>query len=133
MIESPKHTGSCLCGAVRYEVTGPMRDVVACHCNQCRKTSGHHFAATNVKTADFRLTEDRGLKWYRSSDVAQRGFCVECGANILWKRDAAENISITAGTLDGETGLKMVRHIFCDDAGDYYEIKDGLPAFGQYD
>jgi len=115
-------TGSCLCGEVAYEITGPMRDVVACHCIQCRKTTGHFMAATNVAHENFKLTNETGLKWYRASDFANRGFCNKCGATLFWQRDGDSNISITAGTLDGDTGLKIDKHIFCDFAGDYYDI-----------
>lgn len=131
MNDTPLRTGSCLCGAVRYEIRGTLRDVVACHCMQCRKASGHHVAATKAKHEDFKLTADETLKWFRSSDFAQRGFCGECGSNLFWQRDDAPAISIMAGTLDGPTGLKTACHIYCDDAGDYYEITDDLPKAGQ--
>ena len=131
MNDSPIRTGSCLCGSVQYNVTGPMRDVVACHCTQCRKATGHHVAATNAELEDLEMTADETLKWFRSSDFAQRGFCGECGSNLFWKRDGSQSISIMAGTLDGSTGLKTAGHIYCDDAGDYYEITDDLPSFGQ--
>ena len=55
MNETATHTGGCLCGGVRYEVDGPLRDVVACHCSQCRRTSGHFVAATRAPTARLRL------------------------------------------------------------------------------
>lgn len=122
MTQKKAKTGSCLCGQVTYEISGPLRQVTACHCIQCRKTTGHFMAATNVAHADFKLTRETGLKWYRASDFAKRGFCQTCGATVFWQRDEADNISITAGTLDGKTGLKIDRHIFCEFAGDYYEI-----------
>src|SRR5208282_6413584 len=56
--------GSCLCGGVRYEVRGPLRDVIACHCSQCRRTTGHYMAATAAKRAHFTVTRDDGLRWY---------------------------------------------------------------------
>ncbi len=117
-------TGSCLCAEVAYEITGPMRPITACHCIQCRKTTGHFLAATNVAHTDFKLTSETGLKWYRASDMATRGFCKTCGATLFWQRDDADNISIAAGTLDGKTGLKIARHIFCEFAGDYYDIEE---------
>ena len=43
---NPAITGGCLCGGVRYAVTGPLRDIIACHCEQCRRSSGHFVAAT---------------------------------------------------------------------------------------
>lgn len=117
-------TGGCLCGAVTYQVSGPLRPVVACHCVQCRKSSGHHVAATSARRDDIAVTGQ--VTWYQSSDTAKRGFCGTCGSNLFWD-GVGENLSIFAGTLDGPTGLKMIGHIFCADKGDYYELTDDLP------
>ena len=117
-------TGSCLCGAVRFDVQN-LRDVVACHCLQCRKTTGNYMSATAANDADLKMTETRGLKWYRSSDTAQRGFCQDCGSVLFWKGDGRDYTAITTGSIDGKTGLKLMGHIFCESAGDYYEIAGG--------
>ena len=69
-----KATGGCLCGAVKYQVTGVLRPVVACHCTQCQKTSGHHVAATSAPRENIALLEEQGLKWYFSSKGIRRGF-----------------------------------------------------------
>ena len=122
-----KHSGGCLCGAVTYEVTGQLRSVIACHCGQCRRTSGHFVAATAAWRDDFHLTEDRGLAWYRSSERAERGFCKLCGSSLFWRAEGSPAISIMAGTLDNPTGLSSIMHICVEDAGDYYRIDDGLP------
>jgi len=119
-------TGSCECGAVRFSVTGPMRAVVACHCSQCRKTSGHYWAATSVERQALVITRGDGLKWFRSSDRARRGFCSDCGASLFWQEDGSGTISIGAGTLDGKTGLVCDAHIFVADKGDYYDIPDHI-------
>lgn len=133
MVEiSEIHGGGCLCGGVRYQVAGPLRDVIACHCGQCQKSSGHYFAATSAALSDFKLNEDRGLKWYKSSAWAERGFCADCGSNLFWRMKDRDAISILAGSLDGETGLKTRAHIFVADKKDYYEIADGLPQFASY-
>ena len=129
---SPPYKGGCLCGAVRYVVTGPLRDVHACHCGQCRRQSGHFVAATSAKRADFALTEARSLSWYRSSDVARRGFCSECGSALFWDDDTDE-ISLNVGSLDQPSGLTLKRHIYVDFKGDYYRIADGLPQFAGHD
>jgi hypothetical protein len=117
--------GSCLCGAVTYEATGPLRPVLACHCIQCRKQTGHYLASTNSKEADFKLLTSDTLKWYRASDFASRGFCGTCGSVMFWKHDDADSISISAGSIDGPTGLSLDGHIYCAYAGDYYEITGG--------
>jgi len=121
--------GGCLCGGVRFQVHGPLRGVIACHCSQCRKTSGHFVAATQALAKDLELTEQATLRWYRSSPEAERGFCSRCGGNLFWRPQApgAQLISIMAGTLDPPTGLHLVQHIYTADKSDYYEINDGVP------
>ncbi len=120
-------TGGCLCGAVRYEVRGALRDVVNCHCGQCRRTSGHQGAYTAAAKADLAVTEERGLKWYESSELARRGFCAECGSTLFWEAHERDHTAIAAGGLDQPTGLRTAAHIHTADAPDYYEIADGLP------
>ena len=129
MTSQHEHYGGCLCGAVRYVVRGPKRDVVNCHCSQCRRTHGHFGAYTSVARSQLTLTCDRGLKWYRSSSRARRGFCGECGASLFWDPAGQDYIAIAAGTLDPPTGLRTTRHIYVADAGDYYTIDDGLEKF----
>jgi hypothetical protein len=120
-------TGGCLCGAVRYEVRGPLRDVVVCHCSQCRRTSGHFGAFAATRSEDLVLIKAEALRWYRSSESARRGFCGVCGSNLFWEPDSGGRVSIGAGTLDLPTGLATAAHVFVEDAGDYYTIADGLP------
>jgi hypothetical protein len=120
-------TGGCLCGAVRYQVSGPLRDVVACHCTMCRRQSGSFVHASAARLAEFRLIEERGLAWYRSSPGARRGFCKLCGSNLLWQADGRPTISIMAGGLDSTDGLALAEHICVADKGAYYGLDDGLP------
>jgi hypothetical protein len=120
-------TGACLCGAVRYEVAGPLRSVVLCHCTQCRRSTGHFMAATAARQGDFRLLAAEELRWYASSDSARRAFCGRCGSTLFWQGVGRDYISIAAGTLDGATGLNCACHIHVADKGDYYSIEDGLP------
>lgn len=115
--------GSCLCGAVTYRLNGPLRSVVACHCTQCRKTSGHYVAATQVE-AKHAVIEGETLTWYRSSDQAERGFCSVCGSNLFWRRVGNDHLSIWAGTIDGPTGLRMESQLHTESAGDYYDLPD---------
>lgn len=114
-------TGSCLCGGVSYVVTGPLRQVVACHCHQCQKTSGHYVAATEAALVDVKINEET-LIWYQSSDAAERGFCRRCGGNLFWRRMTGGRISIFAGTLDGPTDLRLTAQIHTEDRADYYNL-----------
>jgi hypothetical protein len=124
-------TGGCLCGAVRYEVRGPLRPIVACHCTQCRRTTGHFLAATAAREGDLHLTRGTGLKWYDSSAGARRGFCAECGSTLFWRGTGRDYLSIAAGSIDGATGLALVQHIHVADKGDYYALEDGIMQSAQ--
>jgi hypothetical protein len=119
-----KYKGGCLCGGVRYEVRGELRPVVACHCSQCRRTSGNFVTATNCAPADLVFESEKSLRWFRSSEAAERGFCGVCGGNLFWRPIGGDHVSIMAGTLDAPTGLRLTKHIFVADKSDYYELND---------
>jgi len=126
--DTTQHHGGCLCGGVRYTIAGPLRDVIACHCSQCRRTSGHYVAATSAPATAVTLVSQTTLTWYRSSAQAERGFCSRCGGNLFWRaqRSGDARLSIMAGTLDLPTGLRIVEHIFVADKSDYYELRDDI-------
>ena len=123
---APEATGGCLCGAVRYEVRGKLRGVYNCHCGQCRRSHGHYGAYSSVTPDQITFTETRGLKWYRSSATARRGFCGECGSSLFWEPAVKDHIAIAAGSFDQPSGLTTLGHIFTDHMGDYYTIDDDL-------
>src|SRR5947208_12931183 len=80
-------SGGCLCGSVRYEVRGPLRDVLLCHCVECRRWHGHVSASTAARREDLVLLSDADLRWVerpRSDARARRGFCTACGASLFW-------------------------------------------------
>ena len=116
-----------MCGAVRYRVTGALRDVVGCHCSQCRRMTGHFMAATAARLADFALLSQGALRWYEASTEARRGFCGACGSTLFWAGKGKDYISIAAGTLDDARGLTFACHIFVADKGAYYQIEPGVP------
>jgi hypothetical protein len=124
-------SGRCLCGAVRYEVRGPLRDVLLCHCVECRRWSGHVLAATAARREHVVLLESDALRWVASpasESDARRGFCGECGSSLFWDAPARDTISIAAGSLDEPTGLRLLGHVYVSQAGDYYDLlEDGLP------
>ncbi len=124
------HSGSCLCGQIQFTIDGPLRPVVTCHCQQCRKSSGHHVAATSCAQSNIEVKGE--VTWYQSSETARRGFCGICGSQLFWDGPGAD-LSIFAGALDGKTGLTTAGHIFCADKGDYYDLEDGLPQAEQDD
>ena len=123
------HSGSCACGAVKYELHAPLRPSVACHCVQCRKISGHYWSATAVPRAALKLLSAHGLKWYQSSPHVRRGFCGICGSTLFWDNEERDSISIASGTLDNAEGLATSHHIFVAEKGVYYDIPEGMPRY----
>ena len=132
---SPKpdeiYAGGCLCGGVRYRFAGPCRDIIVCHCENCRRTHGHVAAYTALPKARLELLADATLDWYHDeSPGTQRGFCRRCGASLFWEAgDDTQRISVAAGSLDDSRELKTVGHIFLAEAGKYYAVDDDLPRF----
>lgn len=126
--ERVRATGGCLCGAVRYAVMGPLRDVVICHCSRCLRAHGHAAAYSACARSDLVLARDDGLGWYEADDRA-RGFCTHCGASLFWRAAGRNTVSIAAGTLDQPTGLQTVAHIHTRDRADYYAIDGDAECF----
>ena len=124
--------GSCDCQGIVFELIGELRDVVFCHCSQCRKTSGHYWAATQVSKGNLNLIKATSLSWYDSSDKARRGFCSVCGSSMFYERKGIDKISVSAGSLEIPTSLDRMRHIYVTSKGDYYDISDDLPQFEEY-
>jgi hypothetical protein len=120
-------TGRCLCGEVTFAVTGRLRDVTDCHCERCRRFTGHHMAATAVAVADLAVEDPTGrLTWYRV-DGAEYGFCRSCGSSLFWRADGSPTVvSICAGTLQPPTGLRTVEAWWTSQASDYF-VRPDLP------
>lgn len=124
--------GKCDCGKVCFEVEDVRKTVTVCHCSQCRRTSGHLWAATRAPYDTVRFSTDDGLEWYASSEFAKRGFCKFCGSSLFYRMNDEDGIGIAAGCLDAPTDLQIAKHIFVKDKGDYYEITDGAPQIEKY-
>lgn len=124
------HTGSCLCRAVRFEVTGDLAPIQVCHCGDCRKAQGAAFG-TNipVASADFRLLsgEDH-LQAYESSPGKERVFCRTCGGPIFSRLTARPDlVRLRAGTLDTPVESRVGFHFHTASKADWWPISDDLP------
>jgi hypothetical protein len=119
------HKGSCLCGDVTFVVTAAPEGASACHCGQCRKQSGHVWASAYVARSDLSISGT--VSWYAASEMAKRGFCPKCGSFLFWAAHAEGTMSFALGALEAPTGLRLEKHIFVKDKGDYYDIADGVP------
>ena len=124
------HKGSCLCGAVKFEVEGSLSSPDACHCSQCRKWTGHFLASTEVLRSALKIHGTDRVTWFHSSKKVRRGFCSTCGSSLFFDPIDKEKhnwIGISMGAFDAPTGTELALHIFVAEKGDYYEITDGLP------
>lgn len=118
-----KAGGGCMCGAVSYEVDGPMRSVMNCHCDRCRRFTGHFMAATSASLDDVVLsaTTADALRWFEASDGVFYGFCGTCGSSLFWRNDdEPDRWSITAGSVEPPTGLETTLSIWTAHASDYH-------------
>jgi hypothetical protein len=130
-VSEPLAHGGCLCGAVRFTVSGALRDVLICHCAECRRWHGGPAACTACPRERLAFDEQCGLRWIDSpaSDAhARRGFCAECGSSLFWDAPGRDYVAVAAGTLDGETGLRIAGHWYVSQKPDWYQLPDdGLP------
>jgi hypothetical protein len=124
-------TGGCLCGKVRFATTGQLREVIFCHCSQCRRQSGHFFAATSIGADALTLQGADHITGFAASDFARRGFCATCGTILFWKPTAEARYAVLAGAFDRPACLKPGYHICTEGRPDYYQIADGLPQHAQ--
>ena len=127
------YAGQCECGAVSYTAEAARRDVTICHCGQCLRTAGHAWASVSVPTAALAISGAAQITWYRSSEIAERGFCTTCGSSLFFRRTDAARTAIAAGTLHQPTGLTTGKHIFVADKGDYYDITCHAPQHDHYE
>ena len=127
--------GSCMCGAVNYELRGAPIVTYYCHCGKCRKQSGSSFA-TNVivRTGDFAIVggEEKVSSWV-SSPGKRRYFCSGCGSPLYSHGEKTKHIvSVRCGTLDEDLPLEPSVHAFVASKANWVEITDGLPQHDEY-
>jgi hypothetical protein len=92
----PMVRGSCLCGGVKYEKTGPLMRSGHCHCSKCRKAHGAAFRSrARVRVEDFKWVQGEELvKYFESSPGFHRGFCSVCGSPIVNRPDRTPELGM---------------------------------------
>lgn len=129
------YKGSCLCGKVRFTITGPVNDIIYCHCSQCRKAQGSAFATNaNVAAHDFTfLSGEDNLSAYQYAERQKKYFCRSCGSPIMSKNETRpEVIRIRLGTIESEIKERPRAHIFVTSKANWEEITDDLPCYDEY-
>ena len=134
MSEEKIYTGSCLCGAIRYEIHGEIGEVILCHCTRCRKANGTAYATNApIQKADFKIVKgEHLLKKFASSPTTQRCFCSECASPIISiKAETPETYRLRLGTLDTPLEHKPTMHIFTAYKAEWESIADDLPQYAE--
>jgi len=134
--------GSCLCGGVKFEITGPLLRPLNCHCAFCRKQHGAAFRSrARVRRTDFRWVNGEDLlSWYEATPGYRRGFCRVCGSPVVNRAEAhsplaqaqpqtLDELGIALGTLDDDPGIRPESHIFVRSKAPWFEITDDLPQY----
>lgn len=124
--------GSCHCGAIKFQVTGPVHRFTHCHCPDCRKINGApHSSNIVVNTDGFRITAGKeNLTDYESSPGKFRAFCRTCGAHVFARINYKPEITIVrAGLIDGDPGIRPQNHIWVSHKAPWHEITDSLTQF----
>ena len=127
--------GSCQCGAIRFEVGGPVQGVGNCHCSICRKLHGAPFSTYAQFAADALVVQqgEEHVRVYPSSDVVERSFCDTCGAHFTFRFSGMpEAVWIAAGLLEDVPELRPQHHIFVGSKASWHEITDDLPQHDEY-
>lgn len=128
--------GSCLCGAVRFEVKQPFAAFRYCHCSRCRKASGSaHAANLLVPQAQFQwLAGEPAIKRFDLAGAKRFAvwFCAQCGTRVPHKVKATENMLIPAGVLDGDPDMRPQNSIFWKSKAAWYVPPPDMPSFDEY-
>ena len=127
-------TGHCLCGSVRYEISGDPLALMYCHCEECRRATGSSLnTSIFVRRDEFRIVSgDDNLSFHESSPGNRRHFCLRCGSPIFKHFPEPPTLmTVRAGTLDSDPGIRPSGHIWVSEKAPWYEITDGLPQFSK--
>ena len=128
-------SGSCLCGQVNYQFSGPARGFQYCHCSRCQKVTGSaHGAIMFVKPEQFQWTKGAGeISRYALPDAQFYAscFCRNCGSSLPWEIQGGGNIAIPAGSLNEDPGIRPGRNIYWDSKACWFEDTGELEKFAE--
>lgn len=130
------YEGGCLCERVRFRITGPIRNIVQCHCSRCRKAQGSAFATNGIVAAEhFHLIQgEEELTGYESSPGQTKYFCRHCGSPILSRNRARPNqVRVRLGTIDSDIDERPMAHIFVGSKANWEDICGELPRYDSYE
>ncbi len=137
MSETIEAKGSCLCGEVEIQALSMSLDVGACHCSMCRKWAGGPFLAVDCNTK-VKISGEKSVSAYASSEWAERGFCSKCGTHLFYKLKQNGQYIIPVGLFDVSSKLNFDHQIFIEEKPEYYSFSNetknmtGEEVFAQF-
>ncbi len=126
--------GSCLCGLVKFEISGKLYTPLNCHCSMCRKAHASAFRSrAGVKAGEFKwLMGSDKITWFESSHGNYRGFCNVCGTRLISRfDDNPDYYGVPLAIFDGQIDAKPIMHVFVGSKANWYEITDALPQYDE--
>ncbi|WP_106478882.1 GFA family protein [Phytohalomonas tamaricis] len=122
-----QHAGGCLCGAVRFSIVHGG-EVSVCHCSMCRRAmGGPMFAIICEGKPTFENRAMLGV--YRSSEIAERGFCQRCGSQLFFHGLEDDSYAFTAGSFDDQSEMVITEQIFMADKPGFYALANETHEF----
>lgn len=126
-------TGGCLCGAIRYRVTGPPQSTSLCHCFSCRRSTGGPSLAWAIFEKDKVEIVSGELAVHRSSPGVERGFCAACGTSLTYARENRPGLfDVTTASLDDPEAFPPAREIWTEERLSWIAPNSKLPQFAQF-
>ncbi len=123
-----ERTGGCQCGAIRYVVKGTPTGVGICHCRMCQKAGGAPFLAFGgVPVGEFEISRGE-ISMFRSSTIAERGFCAQCGTPLTYRILGRDRIGFTLGSLDHPESVPPTEQLGIESRLPWFESLHALPG-----
>jgi len=130
------YKGGCYCGAIKFEITSAISNIIFCHCSECRKLQGSAFATNGVvESKSFNLLKgNNDLTEHKLSNTQTRFFCKHCGSPIKSENTKVPNkVRVRLGTIDSDILEKPQAHIFIASKANWENICDEVPQYEQYE
>jgi len=130
-----QHSGSCLCGSVKYQLDGDFHNFFLCHCSYCQKDTGSAHAA-NLFSKDAQLTWLKGqdkVTFYNLPETRHgRSFCSICGSPVPTSLGDGKLVMVPAGSMDTPVTIKPTAHLFIASKADWEKDLDQVHRFQGY-
>ena len=130
------YQGSCLCGAITFEIHGNIEEIIHCHCSLCRKSSGTAYATNGfVNTSDFTFLRGKAeLKFFELRPGKKRHFCQHCASPIFSSNDDdLSRIRVRLGVIDSEIRERPISHNFVTSKASWDDLDSNLPRYEAYE